>query len=103
MTARFGCADLEAGYGKIVVARDITIGVEPTEILTVLGPNGAGKTTLMLTLAGLLPPIAGTVTMDGEPVKGASARRLNRAGVVLVPDSRAPFTAMTTVENLEVV
>jgi len=102
MTVLFGCENLQVGYGQITVARDISIGVEPTEILTVLGPNGAGKTTLMLTLAGLLPPIAGTINLEGQPVKGGSARRLNRAGVVLVPDSRALFTAMTTVENLEV-
>jgi branched-chain amino acid transport system ATP-binding protein len=102
MTQLFGCDDLQVGYGAITVARNITIGVEPTEILTVLGPNGAGKTTLMLTLAGLLPPIAGTISLEGQPVKGGSARRFNRAGVVLVPDSRALFTAMTTVENLEV-
>src|SRR6187431_2548951 len=102
MTVLFGCENLQVGYGLITVARDISIGVEPTEILTVLGPNGAGKTTLMLTLAGLLPPIAGTINLEGQPVKGGSARRLNKAGVVLVPDSRALFTAMTTVENLEV-
>jgi branched-chain amino acid transport system ATP-binding protein len=102
VTTVFGCEDLHVGYGKITVARDISMAVEPSRILAVLGPNGAGKTSLMLTLAGLLPPISGTLTLDGEQVKGGSARRLNRAGVVLVPDMRALFTAMTTVENLEV-
>ena len=87
MTVLFGCENLQVGYGQITVARDISIGVEPTEILAVLGPNGAGKTTLLLTLAGLLPPIAGTIDLDGSAREGRlGARRLNRAGVVLVPD-----------------
>ena len=102
MSTLFGCEDLHAGYGTITVARDISIAVEPSEILAVLGPNGAGKTSLMLTLAGLLPAISGTLTLDAQPIKGGSARRLNQAGVVLVPDMRALFTAMTTLENLEV-
>ena len=64
---------------------------------TVLGPNGAGKTTLLLTLAGFLKPLGGTVQVDGAPVRPGSARRMNAAGVVLVPDSRALFTGLTTV------
>ncbi|MGD9705137.1 MAG: ABC transporter ATP-binding protein, partial [Acidimicrobiia bacterium] len=102
MSALFGCEQLAVGYGTITVARNITLSVERREVLAVLGPNGAGKTSMILTLAGLLPPIAGTITLRGEQVKGGSARRLNRAGVVLVPDSRALFKAMTTRENLEI-
>jgi branched-chain amino acid transport system ATP-binding protein len=102
VTARFGCDGLDVGYGKITVARGLTFSVAGGEILAVLGPNGAGKTTTMLTLAGLIPPLAGTVLLDGQPVKAGSARRLNRAGVVLVPDSRALFTAMSTKENLQI-
>lgn len=100
MSALFGCDGLGVGYGKITVARDVTFSISSGEVLAVLGPNGAGKTSTMLTLAGLLPPLAGTIHMEGQQVKAGSARRLNRAGVVLVPDSRALFTAMTTRENL---
>jgi branched-chain amino acid transport system ATP-binding protein len=102
VTVLFGCEDLHVGYGTITVAREVSIAVEPSQILAVLGPNGAGKTSLMLTLAGLLRPISGRLTLDGETLKGGSARRLNQAGVVLVQDMRALFTAMSTVENLEV-
>jgi branched-chain amino acid transport system ATP-binding protein len=102
MTSLFECEQLAVGYGPITVARDVNLAVEPREILAVLGPNGAGKTSVILTLAGLLTPIDGTIRLRGEPVKGGSARWLNRAGVVLVPDSRALFTAMTTLENLQI-
>jgi branched-chain amino acid transport system ATP-binding protein len=94
------CDEVAAGYGDLTVARDINLAVRPNEILAVLGPNGAGKTTLLLTIAGFLAPISGTVRVDGKPVRPGSPRRANRAGVVLVPDFRALFTELTTLENL---
>ena len=95
-------ARLTVGYNGLAVARDVSVEVSAGEVLAVLGPNGAGKTTLMLTLAGLLPPIEGRVSIGGRPVATGSARRMNRAGVVLVPDSRALFTQLTTTENLTI-
>ena len=94
------CNGLDVGYGKLTVARDITFSLEPKKVLTVLGPNGAGKTTLLMTLAGFLAPRRGTITLNGDPVKGASPRRMNRAGMVLVPDFRALFTQLTPIQNL---
>ena len=92
---------LDVGYGKLTVARDITFSVPPRTVLTILGPNGAGKTTLLMTLAGFLPPRAGTITFNGQPVRGSSPRRMNRSGLVLVPDFRALFTELTPIQNLK--
>ena len=96
------CTGLTAGYDKLAVARDIELAVDRGRILAVLGPNGAGKTTLLLTIAGFLKPLSGTISIDGEPCRPGSARRMNAKGVVLVPDSRALFTGLTTVENLTI-
>jgi branched-chain amino acid transport system ATP-binding protein len=95
------CAGLTVGYGKIAVARSIDLTVRRREIMAVLGPNGAGKTTLLLTIAGFLRPLGGSIRFSGEPESGGSARRMNRAGVVLVPDSRALFNQLTTTDNLQ--
>jgi len=95
------CVGVDAGYNKIAVARNIDLSVGHKQILTVLGPNGAGKTTLLLTIAGFLAPLDGTILIDGEQLRDGSARRMNRAGVVLVPDSRALFTELTPVQNLK--
>jgi branched-chain amino acid transport system ATP-binding protein len=95
------CAGLDVGYGKLTVGRDISFSLEPRRVLTILGPNGAGKTTLLMTLAGFLPPRAGRITFDGQPVRGSSARRMNRAGLVLVPDFRALFKDLTPIQNLK--
>ena len=101
MTPALSC-NLTAGYGSLAIARAIELDIEQGRVLTVLGPNGAGKTTLLLTLAGFLAPIEGTIELAGNPVRGGSARRMNRSGVVLVLDNRALFTQLTTVENLKV-
>ena len=95
------CRAVDAGYKKLAVARHIDLAVEANQILTVLGPNGAGKTTLLLTIAGFLAPLSGTIAVAGATQKGGSARRMNKVGVVLVPDSRALFTELTPVQNLK--
>ena len=95
------CRGLDVGYGKLTVARDITFTLQQGKVLTVLGPNGAGKTTLLMTLAGFLPPRAGTLSLKGERVKGSSPRRMNQAGLILIPDFRALFTELTPIQNLK--
>jgi branched-chain amino acid transport system ATP-binding protein len=98
---RLECKGLNAGYGKLSVARDIDFSVGRQEVMAVLGPNGAGKTTLLLTISGFLPPLGGTIRIDGEEARTGSARRMNRSGVVLVPDSRALFTELTPLQHLK--
>ena len=90
-TPALECTGIHAGYDKVAVAREIDLSVAHGQVMTVLGPNGAGKTTLLLTMAGFLAPLKGAISLDGVPLRTGSARRMNRAGVVLVPDSRRPL------------
>jgi iron(III) transport system ATP-binding protein len=55
------------------VLRGVDLAVEPGTILSLLGPSGCGKTTLLRVIAGLEVPDAGTVTIGGATVAGASA------------------------------
>jgi branched-chain amino acid transport system ATP-binding protein len=80
---------------------DVDWVIEEGQRWAVLGPNGAGKTSLLLTLAGFLPPHAGTVTVDGQPLKLGRPTAASNAGVVLVPDNRSLFTTLTVEENLK--
>ena len=59
---------LDFGYPGHVVGRGLDLALAPAEVLCVLGPNGSGKTTLFRTLLGLLPRLAGQVTIGGEDV-----------------------------------
>ncbi|MEU5919482.1 ABC transporter ATP-binding protein [Streptomyces sp. NPDC047141] len=61
--------------GGAVVSGPVGLRIASGELLTVVGPSGCGKTTLLRTLAGLLPPLEGRVTQDGEPVRRPGADR----------------------------
>jgi branched-chain amino acid transport system ATP-binding protein len=100
MTAALACRRLSAGYLGRAVVRDVDLEVAEGEVLALLGPNGAGKTTTLLTLAGLLPRLAGTVKLSGQPLTESRPDRVTRRGLVLVPDDRSLFTTLTTRENL---
>lgn len=69
-------------YGAREVLRGASLEIAPAEIVGLLGPNGAGKSTLFAILAGLLPPAAGTVRLDGREIP-AGARGLRAiSGIV---------------------
>jgi branched-chain amino acid transport system ATP-binding protein len=92
---------LRAGYGSAAVVRDLSLTVSPGEIVTLVGPNGAGKTTTLLTLAGELAPLAGTVIFDGNPARKRLHQRA-RNGLGFVTEERSVFMGLTTLENLRV-
>ena len=92
---------LAAGYDGNAVVRDLTLTVAPGEVVALLGPNGAGKTTTLMTIAGLLAPLGGTVRVDGEATAGRPAYQLARQGVSLVPEGRSLFFNLTVAEHLK--
>jgi branched-chain amino acid transport system ATP-binding protein len=93
-------SDLHAGYFGIPAVRGLNLTVGAGEVVALLGPNGAGKTTTLSTIAGLLEPISGTVSLDGEEIAGRAAYRIARLGLSLVPEDRALFYGLTVRENL---
>jgi branched-chain amino acid transport system ATP-binding protein len=102
MTRRLECAGLSGGYGKATAFRDVDLSIEAGAVEALLGPNGAGKTTMLLTMAGFLPPKAGTVSVDEKPLKAGRPSLANKAGIVLVPDRRNIFTTLSVHDNLKV-
>jgi branched-chain amino acid transport system ATP-binding protein len=93
--------NLEAGYGDLRVIKGLSLHVLPGEIVAIIGANGAGKSTLLGSLAGLVRPGAGSVTLRGADVTGARPERILASGCSLVPEGRKLFAPMTVRENLE--
>jgi len=60
------------------VLRDVTLAVEPGEVVAVVGPSGAGKSTLMDLLPRFVEPARGAVLMDGVPLREFERRSLRR-------------------------
>jgi ABC-2 type transport system ATP-binding protein len=56
---------LRKTFGSVTAVEEISFSVEAGEVFTIIGPNGAGKTTTLEMIEGLLPPDAGTITVDG--------------------------------------
>ena len=91
---------LTTRYGAITALHAVSLHVDSGELVALVGPNGAGKTTLLNTVAGLLRPAAGRVTLDGGDVTGKDPATLVDAGLALVPERRRIFRDLTVEENL---
>jgi branched-chain amino acid transport system ATP-binding protein len=92
-------AGLSAGYGKIVVLRDVALTIGAGEAVALLGPNGAGKTTLLRAISGLLPR-TGQVKFAGRDMAGAGPGDTVRAGLVHVVEGHRVFTQLSVFDNL---
>jgi iron complex transport system ATP-binding protein len=69
------CRDLVLTVPGRTLCRDVSFNVNAGEFWVIVGRNGAGKTTLLTTLAGLRPPAAGSVTLEGAAIAQLPARQ----------------------------
>jgi ABC-type branched-subunit amino acid transport system ATPase component len=90
---------LSAGYGQAQVLREIELDVHPGEVVALLGANGAGKTTAVLSLAGELRPMAGSVRWLGSD-RPLPLHRRARQGLALITEDRSVFAKLSVRRNL---
>jgi branched-chain amino acid transport system ATP-binding protein len=101
MTALLELEAIEAGYGEVQVLWGISLKAKRGEMTTIVGANGAGKTTTLRALAGSIPARRGRVLFKGEDVTKLPPHAKVARGIVLVPEGRQLFAAMSVEENLE--
>ena len=92
---------IQCRYGNVRVLDQVSLRLGTGEILGLLGRNGAGKTTLLKTIMGLMPPVSGSIQLDGNELTGLPAHEIPKHGIGYVPQGRRLFPWLTVAENLK--
>jgi ABC-type branched-subunit amino acid transport system ATPase component len=91
---------ISAGYGALVVLREVSLTIADGEAVAVVGANGAGKTTLVRAICGLNKTHGGRIIKNGTDITGAPPHTLARHGLAVVLENRRLFGELTVRENL---
>ena len=92
--------NLRKSYKKKVVIRDVSMTLDRGEVVALLGPNGSGKTTSFYTIAGLVYPEGGSVTIDGRVVTNLPMYRRAKLGIGYLPQEMSIFRGMNVQDNI---
>jgi ABC-type branched-subunit amino acid transport system ATPase component len=92
---------LTAGYDGSPIVHELSIDVQPGEVVSIVGPNGSGKSTLLKSLVGLVEVLSGQVFVGDRDVTGWPSENVARIGVGYVPQIDDVFAPLTVRENLE--
>jgi lipopolysaccharide export system ATP-binding protein len=88
---------------KRVVLKDVSVTVNPKEIVALLGPNGAGKTTLFSIVLGILKPTQGKVIFNNKIIHELPIHMRAKEGISYLPQARSIFRGLTVEENIRAV
>jgi multiple sugar transport system ATP-binding protein len=83
--------------GGVLAVDDVSLGVDPGELLVLLGPSGCGKTTILRMIAGLEDPTSGRVVLDGHVANEVPPHERN---VAMVFQDHALYPHLTVWDNL---
>ena len=100
MTAMLSLSGVSSFYGAVQALRDVSLEVNPGEIVTLIGANGAGKSTLMMTVCGNPRARTGSIRHEGDDITNLPTHAIMRRGIAQSPEGRRIFARMTVYENL---
>ncbi len=92
--------NLKKSYRGRCVVDNISIVVQPGEIVGLLGPNGAGKTTTFYMVLGLERPDAGQILLGGQDITRLPIHKRARNGISYLPQEASVFRKLTVEENI---
>jgi lipopolysaccharide export system ATP-binding protein len=91
---------LRKSYKRRPVIRDVSLDLRQGEVVALLGPNGCGKTTTFYSIAGLVIPERGKVTIDGRDVTALPMYRRARLGIGYLPQEVSIFRGLSVEDNI---
>ncbi|UWR22530.1 LPS export ABC transporter ATP-binding protein [Sulfitobacter sp. S190] len=94
---------LRKSYRKKIVIRDFSMELNRGEVVALLGPNGSGKTTTFYSVAGLVTPEGGTVTIDGKDVTTLPMYRRAQLGIGYLPQEMSIFRGLSVQDNISAI
>ncbi len=92
--------NINISYGAIHAIHDLSLEVNPGEIVTLIGANGAGKTSTLRAISGLNAIKSGDISYDGKIISNIGAHKIVAHGISQVPEGRRVFGDQTIEENL---
>ena len=87
-------------FGGIVALSDVRFDLRPGEIHALMGENGAGKSTLMKILSGVYTDYDGTIAVAGQPVRFASVRDAEAAGIAIIHQELNLVPELSVADNI---
>ncbi len=91
---------LAKSYKKRSVVSDVSLRVEPGEVVGLLGPNGAGKTTCFYMIVGLIPNDKGNIELGGHDITREPMHQRARRGIGYLPQEASVFRKLTVEQNI---
>jgi branched-chain amino acid transport system ATP-binding protein len=101
MTSVLSAQSISVSFGGVRAVVDVSLDVEPGQLVGLIGPNGAGKTTFIDAVTGFVPH-GGSVSVDGHDVTGAPPHVRARRGLTRTWQATELFDDLTVRENLTV-
>lgn len=92
--------NLRKAYRKRLVIRDVSMTLGKGEVVALLGPNGSGKTTCFYSIAGLVTPEGGQVSIDGRDVTLLPMYRRAKLGIGYLPQEMSIFRGLSVEDNI---
>ncbi len=95
--------NLTKSFGGKTVVNNISIEVQPGEIVGLLGPNGAGKTTSFDMVVGLIKPESGEISLFGKNITNFPVHERSKAGIGYLTQEPSVFRRLTVADNLRLI
>ncbi|MHC8508676.1 MAG: ATP-binding cassette domain-containing protein [Rhodospirillales bacterium] len=91
--------NIEKRFGNVIALAGVSFDVRPGECHCLLGDNGAGKSTFIKVMSGVHQPSAGTLRLEGQPVRFNTPRDAMEAGIAAVFQDLAMIPLMSVSRN----
>jgi branched-chain amino acid transport system ATP-binding protein len=102
MTMVLDVQQVSKKFGGLNALTNLSVTVEPNQVLGLIGPNGAGKSTFFNVITGVYPPDTGEVRFQGSRINGLVSHQIVQLGIARTFQNLRLFGAMTALENIMV-